>query len=74
MSESITFNRTVNCATLNKPVYQELKYIKIQTMGTLMAQKKLVGTFCEGYPKCGTQDCQLLIGKKGKNYSEDIDD
>lgn len=74
MSDKITFSREVNCTVLGKKVYQELTFLKIQTLGSLMAHKKLAGTFCMGHPKCGTQDCQLLVGKSGKVYSEEIND
>ncbi|ORX23376.1 hypothetical protein BVF91_05970 [Thermoanaerobacterium sp. PSU-2] len=74
MSDKITFNRTVSCSAINKDVYQELTYAKFQTIGSLMASKKLISTFCMGYPNCDKQDCQLVVGKAGRVYSKPIED
>ncbi|WP_213996167.1 MULTISPECIES: hypothetical protein [Tepidanaerobacter] len=74
MSDKITFSRTVTCSAINESVYQELTYAKIQTLGSLIPGKKLLSTFCTGYPKCEKQDCQLVVGKNGTVYSEPLDD
>ncbi|GAW28557.1 hypothetical protein ULO1_11270 [Carboxydocella sp. ULO1] len=74
VSDTVTFTRNVFCGAVEKNVYQEITFAKIQTIGSLMATKLLSSTFCIGYPKCGKDDCELVKGESGIAYSEPIDD
>jgi hypothetical protein len=74
MSEKYSHERQVMCAATGKAVNQKIDYAIIRALGNLMGTKKLVGTFCFGYPGCNKNDCQLVVGKKGVVYSEPLEE
>lgn len=74
MNEKYSEERTVNCSATGTQVFQKLDYVLFRTMGNLIANKKLAGTFCSGYPKCSKTDCQLVAGKVGTAYSVPLND
>jgi len=74
LDEKITLRRDVDCTILEKKVSQELRFLKIKNLGSLITQNRLVSTFCTGYPECNVQDCQLVVGWSGKIYSKKIDE
>lgn len=73
MSERYSEERNTDCLLIKKNVYQKFDYVLIRSIGTKIAQKKLSGTFCNGYPKCGGQDCHLVVGEHGTLYTEPLE-
>ncbi len=72
MRETITVNRIINCALIEKEVAQQISTYYIAEQGIPDASEMLT-KYCSGYPACKGDKCQFVIGLSGKVYTKSLE-
>lgn len=71
MRETITINRIIKCAFVDKEVAQQISAYAL-TIEEVRHNSEILTKYCSGEHSCKSPDCQFVTGLSGKVYTKAI--
>lgn len=72
MRETITINRIIKCSFIEKDIAQQISAYFVSEQGESEVSEILT-KYCSGYPACGGERCQFVIGLSGEVYTKPLE-